>query len=113
MKENFDLTGLDCLCKGAIIKREIERPFEFPKKDDAIVAVTFYCQDCGIQYDGPVMTRRIAEHVSPIEDVIMQAAIQAEKDLEENPDASLADIGAAAKGNFVISIPPVKKKGQA
>jgi hypothetical protein len=116
VNEKFDLTGLDCVCEGAIIKREVERHFEFddPKDDgqNHVVAVTFYCQTCGIQYDGPVMTRRMAEHVSPIEDAIMQAALQAEQELETNPEASLADIGAAAKGNFVVSIPPVKK-GQA
>jgi hypothetical protein len=114
----LEITGFDCVCKGAILKREMDQmrivpALSGPPNVHEFTAMAFYCQTCGLQYEGEVMTRRMAERVSPIEDVIMQAALEAEQDLEDNPDASLEDIGAPAKGNFVISIPPVTKKKEA
>jgi hypothetical protein len=104
-------TPIRCACDGIICCRS--RPY--PKKTNVPNAkvMMYFCQTCGMMYDTIVMERRKAEYVSPIEDLIMTAALEANKALEENPDASLAEIGAASKANFVISIPPVKKKGGA
>lgn len=97
-----------CGCDGIICCRSRAVSSISP---DARVMM-YFCQTCGLMYDTIVMERRKAEYVSPMEELIMTAALEANKALEENPEASLADIGAASKASFVVSIPPVKKKGE-
>lgn len=102
-------TPIRCVCDGIICCRS--RPYPGKTNVPNAKVMMYFCQTCGMMYDTIVMERRKAEYVSPMEELIMTAALEADKAIEEDPDASLADIGAASKANFVISIPPVKLKG--
>lgn len=95
--------GIIC-CRSRVIVNTTQPGEAFPR------VLMYFCQGCGLMYDTVVMERRKVENISPMEELIMSAALEANQALEENPSATLEDIGAASTRNFVMSIPPVTKK---